>query len=103
MPLQRGANQARKFRCAQLLHRYIQREPWRRDAQIAPQRQLMTGTLEGPGADVDDQAALLRRGDEVLRQPHTVARILPAQKALQSHQLAAAQRVLWLVVEREFT
>src|ERR1700748_3893517 len=62
--VERPTHQLRKFRVLQLLGRDIQGEPRRRNVLIAPARQLRTGSVEYPTADVDDQPTLFSRRHE---------------------------------------
>src|SRR3984893_14414474 len=101
MALQGGSHELGEVRRAQVLDRHVWGQPGRRYTLVAPRGQLMARALERPGADIDDQPALLCRRHEILRQAHTAARVLPAQESLETDQLTAAQRVLRLIVERE--
>ena len=82
-------------------HGHVERQSRRRDPGCAPLGQLRAARLEHPGADIDDQAALLGGRHEFSRIAHRFARRLPAQQRLEPGQLAVAERVLRLVVERE--
>src|SRR5690606_6494703 len=72
-----------------------------RQPGIQPQLELLRRAMQGPHADVDDEADLLRHRDEVVRRHLAAPRPRPAQQGLHADQAAGGQRNLRLEVEVE--
>ncbi len=68
-------------------------------ALLAPQHGLLAGGLQRPFADIDDQATLLRREDELGGADNLTVGAAPAQQSLDANHTAAVQIDLRLVVE----
>ena len=87
----------------QLLQRDIQRQARGRESLVAPGRQLRTGRLQHPAADIDNQAAFFGGRHEIPGMAHAFALRLPAQQRLEPGQRAIRDRVLRLVEQRKLT
>ena len=68
-----------------------------------PARRLGHGLANDPVAQRPLQVAARHEGQELARRAQALARVVPAQQGLGTHQPAAAQLHLGLVVQQEFT
>ena len=69
---------------------------------VAPAAHLRARLAQHPIADLDDQAALLREGDELVRRHEAALRMRPAQQRLDGLDLHILERQARLIIQREF-
>src|SRR5207302_828703 len=76
------ADQPGELGVLKLMSGYVERQSWRGNVLVAPARELRTGGIQYPPADIDDQAARFRGRHEFARRPHPIPRGLPPNQRL---------------------